>query len=816
MNILLRKTILFVLVIVLAAACFGSILVSADTYISPGVTRETIDFNGSWKFVKGGAIDCNKVQYDDSAWATLDLPHTWNNLDGQDGGSNYYRGTGWYRKHFLIGSEYKNKQLYIQFEGVNTVAEVWINDKYVGKHEGGYATFRFDITAFVEFNKANLIAVKVDNSHNANIPPLSADFTFFGGIYRDVSLIAADKLSVSLMDYGSQGVYVTATNVSKESADISVKVKLTNNYGTYKDVTLKTVISDAENNIVKTLSNKFRLKEKIQTEFVQNTVIENPHLWNGLSDPYMYNVNVEIINNDVCLDSVTVPLGIRYFHVDPNKGFFLNGEYYDLYGVNRHQDRLDKGWAIGKAEHLEDFNLIKELGATAIRLAHYQHAQYFYDLCDANGMVIWAEIPLVNTITKTPEFTENCKQQMTELIRQNYNHPSIMFWGVYNELSIKQGNETDELIKTLNDIVHTEDPVRISTCATNAGHDDASINWHTDITGFNIYYGWYGGNYNDLAWWLDYVQQHFPGKSFALSEYGAGSSIYFHSDNPYSNDHTEEYQSLFHEAYYGAMKTRPFVWGKFIWNMFDFAVDNRDEGDTKGRNDKGLVTYDRKHKKDSFYYYKANWSKDMFVHLCSKNFTERPNKDIEVKAYSNCEEVELRVNGVSMGTKKSDGHIFKWNVSLSNGDNLIEVYTKVNGGTQYYDSCTWAYGKAFDDASKNNSIKININGNVIESDVAPVEFEGTVFVPIRSIFEALNSTVGWDDATQSVVISNDTSEIKLKTGSDIIYVNGNEVKVAVPTRIINSRTMMPVELVNNLLGSGASWDKVSKIIKINY
>ena len=389
------------------------------------------------------------------------------------------------------------------------------------------------------------------------------------------------------------------------------------------------------------------------------------------------------------VDEVDQPLGFRYFSVDANNGFYLNGKYLDLHGVNRHQDRLNKGWAIGTAEHLEDFNLIKEMGANTMRLAHYQHAEYFYQLCDSNGMVIWAEFPFVNNVTVSTAFYDNAKQQLTELIRQNYNHPSLFFWGIGNELSCSP--DPNPLLTQLNDLAHSEDSTRLTTYASNV--TECSQSWHTDVSAFNRYDGWYSNSYNDFPTWADTTHANHPSSKLGVSEYGAGASINIHTITPKAQDHSEEYQCLFHEAYWREMQKRPFLWGKFIWNMFDFAADGRNEGDTPGRNDKGMVTYDRKTKKDVFFYYQANWSTTPVVYITDRRFTNRTIALTNVKIYSNCDSVELKINGVSQGSKTGTvDKVFQWtNITLASGSNTIQaIGTK--GSSQYTDSGTWNFG----------------------------------------------------------------------------------------------------------------------------
>jgi beta-galactosidase len=657
-------------------------------YIPPFSRRVDIVLNSNWKFYRDDVSGAEDIKFNDSDWTTINLPHTWNNIDGQDGGNNYYRGIGWYRKHFVIDNTYTGRNIYLKFDGANSTTEVYVNGKKIGQHSGGYSAFCFDITARVKIGADNLIAVMVDNSGDTEVLPLSADFTFFGGIYRGVHLLVTDKLSVTPLDYASPGVYLKPTKVSSTAANLQITAKIKNNYDVSKKVTVKTTIVDAAGKIIKTLTANQLVGAGAGYDFVQNTTISKPHLWNGLSDPYLYRAYVEVMDGSAVVDLVEQPLGFRYFNVDSNQGFYLNGKYLDLHGVNRHQDRLDKGWAIGPAEHLEDFNLIKEMGCTAIRLAHYQHAGYFYQLCDSGGMIVWAEIPLVNRVTNSDGFHDNAKRQLTELIRQNYNHPSIFFWGIGNE--IESSPNPNQLLAKLNDLAHTEDPARLTTYASNV--TEAEQSWHTDVNGFNRYDGWYGNTYNDFPRWADTTHEGHPDNKIGVSEYGAGSGINIHTVSPARMDHSEEYQCAFHEAYWREMRTRPFIWGKFIWNMFDFAVDGRDEGDTPGRNDKGMITYDRKTKKDVFFYYKANWSNTPVLYITGRRFINRSSEDTEVKIYSNCDPVQLKINGVSRkAVKGSPDRVFLWTgVKLAAGRNTIEAVGTKNGA-QYTDSCTWTY-----------------------------------------------------------------------------------------------------------------------------
>ncbi|HUJ10369.1 MAG TPA: beta-galactosidase [Verrucomicrobiae bacterium] len=658
-----------------------------------------MDLNSDWKFIRQDLRAAEAVAFDDSQWQAVQLPHTWNNIDGQDGGDDYYRGVGWYRRHLKIDPQEAGKSFFLRFGAASTVADLFVNGQRAGSHHGAFATFCFDVTPLLHVGEDNVIAVKVNNAPNENIAPLSGDFTVFGGLYREAHLLVLDKLSVTPLDDAASGVYITQTNVSATSAELEIRTRLRNDYDTPKIPVVRCRITDANGKIVRLLAAKQKVPARSSADVIQHILILRPHLWNGRIDPYLYHVTIEVSDGRRIADTVNEPLGLRYFRVDPDKGFFLNGRHYPLYGVNRHQDRLNKGWAIGPAEHDEDFRLIKELGCTAVRLAHYQHAQYFYDLCDRGGMIVWAELPLVNAIGPSAAFANNARAQLTELVKQNFNHPSIIFWSLFNELHSRASwNDAPahwDLVPELNKLVKQLDPTRLTTAAAVIRPDDR-LNQVTDVMAFNRYSGWYFGAPTYWPTTLDELRQKLPGRAIGISEYGAGASVEQHESNPHqpkpdSSWHPEEWQCTVHEAAWKAMKQRPWLWCTFIWNMFDFAVDSRNEGDHPGRNDKGLVTYDRKTKKDAFYWYKANWTTAPFVHITSQRYTNRTAATTPVKVYSNCESVELRVNGVSKGSLRSDDHIFLWNsVTLREGDNRIEAIGQ-SANRQYHDSCGWTY-----------------------------------------------------------------------------------------------------------------------------
>ncbi|HVR60574.1 MAG TPA: discoidin domain-containing protein [Polyangia bacterium] len=641
----------------------------------------------SWRFNRADVTGAQATTFNDSAWSQVTLPHTWNALDGEDGGSNYYRGIGWYRRHVTVPADTTGRRVYLQFDGSNIVTDVYVNGTQAGEHRGGFGAFRYDVTGLVVAGD-NVVAVKVSNASVTDVLPLTADFTFFGGMYRDAHLLIVDPLHIDADDFGSPGVYITPTNVTAASSGLTARVRVTNVGPTDMTADVSVAIRDASGATVTTLTASQSVAVGATSDVTMNTTIANPHLWNGRVDPYLYTAAVTVSRAGVASDADTETFGFRFFSLSASTGFSLNGSYLDLHGVNRHQDRLDKGWAIGKTEHDQDMALITEMGATAIRLAHYEHAQYFYSLCDQNGLVVWAEVPLVNNVTASTAFNNNAQQQLKELIRQSYNHPSIMFWSLSNELA--DNPDPNPLMTTMQTLAKAEDPSRITTLATNLGDNDPIVA-HTDAVGFNKYFGWYGGSYNDFAGWADQIHANFPARKIGVSEWGAGAGPSIHSENPVSQDHSEEYQMLLHEAHWQAMRTRPFLWGKFIWNMFDFAVDSRNEGETPGRNDKGMVTYDRNTKKDVFFFYKANWSSSPVLYITSRRFTTRTPAAITVKVYANTDDVTLTVNGVSLGTKTSTNHIYSWtNVALRTGANVVQAAGN-NSGAPYTDSVTWTH-----------------------------------------------------------------------------------------------------------------------------
>ena len=677
-----------------------------EEYEVPGNHRLDVVVAGGWRFMRQDVAGASGVGFDDTGWSEVNLPHTWNNLDGQDGGNNYYRGIGWYRTHYAVDGSLTNRQFFLKFDGAFLVSDVYVNGNYLGEHQGGFGAFVFDATPYVNVGGDNVIAVKVNNAVNTNIPPLSADFTFFGGLYRDVHWLVTDPVQISPLDYGSPGVYLKTTDVSATAAGLQVSAVVSNATASAQSVTMRAVVTDAGTNVVACLTNVVTLPAASASNVVASTVIGQPHLWNGLADPYLYRTFVEIYNGTNVTDVVSQPVGFRWFSVDPTNGFFLNGQHYDLHGVDMHQDWLNCGWALSHGQRVTNFMFLKEIGATAVRLSHYENDDDTYQLADQAGIILWSEIPLVNRITESPAFYASAKQQLIELIRQRYNHPAVVCWGVFNEITLRPGPKPVNLARQLSALAAQEDSTRPSTSAANASDDEPS-NWCTKLNAINKYFGWYNGVMTDFGPWADNIHATYPTRTIGVSEYGAGASIYQHSENPVTEPvqtghyHPEEYQDLFHETYWQAMKARPFLWSKFIWNMFDFAVGGRNEGDTPGRNDKGLVTYDRQVRKDAFYWYKANWTTDPMVYITGHTFTNRLANAITAKVYANCDSVELILNGISQGSVVSTNCIFLWPVTLQGGTNVVQaVGTK--GGTNVTDSLTWIAPSLPSTASGNN------------------------------------------------------------------------------------------------------------------
>lgn len=604
------------------------------------MTRKSILWNDNWKFIKEG------VRSD------VTLPHTWNAEDGQ-GQADYYRGKCSYEKTFDAPLREAGERIYIEFRGVNSSASVYINDELVATHDGGYSTFRADITDFVV--DKNVIKVDVDNSVNDHVYPQRADFTFYGGIYRDVYLINVNESHFDLDYYGGQGLVITP-ELNGNSAIINVDAYFT---------------GEADS-VIFTVESVGSVELSIEGQKATGTlIIEDVHRWDGLNDPFLYSAKAQLIKGQEVIDEIQDRFGCREYYVDPEKGFFLNGRSYPLHGVSRHQDRLGVGNALTKEMHLEDMELILSMGANSIRLAHYQHDQYFYDLCDEKGIIAWAEIPYITVHMDGGR--ENTISQMTELIVQNYNHASIICWALSNEITLQ--GVTDDLLENhriLNELVHKMDAKRLSAMANLfLLETDSPLVTLPDIRGYNLYYGWYVGDMEDNDAWFDDFHSQFPDVAIGLTEYGADSVINLQSPRPEKGDYTESYQALYHEHMLEMFAKRPYIWGTYCWNMFEFAAAGRDEAGDPGKNHKGLITFDRKQKKDAYYIYKAWWTEEAFVHLCGRRYHDRVEDTTEVKVYSNQNNVTLYVDGVEFDTKQGE-HVFKFEVPI-NGIHKIKA-----------------------------------------------------------------------------------------------------------------------------------------------
>ena len=658
----------------------SSRLVSVVLFMLYGMSmfaqRQDILINNDWNFRFSHQVQKGTE-------VRVDLPHTWNAQDALSGKIDYKRGIGNYEKNLFIRPEWKGKRLFIRFEGVNNIADVFINRRHIGEHRGGYGAFIFEITGKVEYGKENSILVRVNNGEQLDIMPLVGDFNFYGGIYRDVHLLITDETCISPLDYASPGVRLIQDSVSHRYAKVRAIVDLSNGSSGNQEVELNVRLLDGQR-VVKEGTKNVNLSgnEVMQQELTFE--IDQPHLWNGRQDPFLYQAEVTLFRNGQMVDRVTQPLGLRFYRIDSDKGFFLNGKHLPLKGVCRHQDRSEVGNALRPQHHEEDAALMLEMGVNAVRLAHYPQATYFYDLMDKNGIIVWAEIPFVGPggyndkgFVDLPAFRANGKEQLKELIRQHYNHPSICVWGLFNELT-ELGDNPVEYIKELNVLAHQEDTTRPTTSASNQMGD---LNFITDAIAWNRYDGWYGGTPADLGKWLDRMHKDHPEICIAISEYGAGASIYHQQDSlvktvPTSWWHPENWQTYYHIENWKTISSRPYVWGSFVWNMFDFGAAHRTEGDRPGINDKGLVTFDRKVRKDAFYFYKANWNREEpMLYLTGKRNTVRTQRLQTITAFTNLSGAELFVNGKSYGKAIPDSYaILEWkNVELEPGENEIKV-----------------------------------------------------------------------------------------------------------------------------------------------
>lgn len=706
--------------------------------------RTVVPFNTSWTFKKGpfstSTLDYNQLF--EGKWQLVNLPHTWNANDMQakeiKSGSlgkneRFYTGDAYYRKSFVPETAWKGKRIFIRFEGVNTNTEVYVNNQplptkegknditydntkrngnynFVGRHQGGYSAFVFELTNMLQFGKENEILVKVNNEATPQVIPVNHTlFPMYGGIYRPVELIVTDDIHIAVNDFAAKGIYITQKNVSKKTADVAVKIKIDNKSGKKQPIELLTTVFEKDGSIKAKQSTPYTLLPQGRQTVTQQILVKSPHLWQGLDDPYLYKVVTQIKKNNQVIDEVTAPLGLRKFELRTGEGFFLNDIKYPLYGVCRHQDRLGKGSALSNADHDEDLAIIKEMGATSIRLAHYQQSEYFYSKCDSMGLVIWAEIPFVNRVTTLED--NNAQQQLKELIRQNFNHPSIYIWGMHNEV-YSPSAYTVELTTKLNDLAKSEDPDRYTVSVSGYNVIDHPVNNNADVQGINHYFGWYNGELedksdkeDDVASWAKRISEEFKDYRIIFSEYGAEAIPEDQAEevgnfgNQWSNPSffPEEYATKFHEVHWGVISKSPIFLGSYVWNTFDFATPIT-ALNVNPRNYKGLVSFDRKLKKDGFYWYKANWSKEPVLYITQRRMINRGNEITPITVYSNRGEPTLIINGQTIkGAKigQTNVHYIFENVKLKLGKNAVEAKVIQKDGKVLTDTIEWNYDPAF-------------------------------------------------------------------------------------------------------------------------
>lgn len=674
--------------------------------------RDVKSFNNDWKFKKG-PFSTDPILFSasfDERWQDVTIPHTWNAIDMQNDKNNFYDGEAYYRKTYRPDAALKDKRIFLRFEGVGAVTEVYVNNSFAGNHKGGYSAFAIELTKLLKYGEDNEILVKVDNSSRPDVVPVNHTlFGVYGGIYRPVDLIVTEKVNIAVTDYASPGMYISQENVSSKSADVKLKIKLENKNSQAKNIQLNTTIYDMQGKVVQSAKQPIQVLPQGRQFLEQTFHIKNPHLWQGLEDPYLYKVETELIENGKTIDKVFQPLGLRHFELRAEDGMYLNGKKVPMYGVCRHQDWWKLGSALTNENHDTDLSIIKEIGATTIRLAHYQQSEYFYSKCDSIGFMVWAEIPYVNRVT-TKE-ADNAKQQMIELIRQNYNHPSIYIWGLHNEV-YSPNDYTVALTTELNDLAKTEDPYRYTVSVSGYNTVDRPTNLNADVQGINHYFGWYNGKIGDIEKWVTKMEKDFSGYKVMFSEYGAEANIYHQQEVVgdvgdccgFNKRYNETFATRFHEIQWGVISKHPYLLASYIWNTFDFATPASSQGGVEARNMKGLVTFDRKIKKDPFYWYKANWSKEPVLYLTQRRVVDRVNEITPVTVYSNIGVPQLFVNGREVTSYKQGTtavHYIFENVKLQEGKNEIEV-RGVRGGKNYQDKIEWNY-------SENNKNKSDIN-----------------------------------------------------------------------------------------------------------
>lgn len=681
----------FSLASILLACLLGS--------ICKAEAREVTPFNNGWEFKKGPfPTDAMQTAARWNAdWEQVNVPHTWNADDMQKKTNSFYAGVAYYRKHYVFPESLEGKRLFLRFEGVGACAEVYVNGYLVGTHKGAYSAFVCEIGSQVRLGEENEIVVKADNAARPDVIPVNhALFGVYGGIYRPVWLIVTEPCNIVVNDCASPGVYITQKNVSKQSADVSVRVKLDNATLAPAALELENAIYTREGKLVKVHRQSFELTPQGVQNYVSDFKISHPHLWQGREDPYLYKVVSRLKQDGQVIDEVIQPLGLRKYEAVAGKGFFLNGKKYPMYGVTRHQDWWGMGSALTNREHDFDLEQIMEVGVTTVRFAHYQQSDYIYSRCDTLGLIIWAEIPFVNRVTG--QEWDNVHQQMRELIRQSFNHPSIYVWGIHNEVYHPHGY-TAALTQSVHDLCKLEDPDRYTVAVNGYGHAEHPVNGNTDIQGMNRYFGWYEKKIQDIKPWIEKMEKEYPWQRLMLTEYGADANIEHQTEllgdalNWGSDFYPETFQTKTHEYQWGVISQHPYILASYLWNMFDFAVPQWKRGGVDARNMKGLITFDRKIRKDAFYWYKANWSKEPVLYLTQRRNTERERRETSVTVYSNLGTPRVFLNGRELdGVRKgyTDVHYIFDQVTLAEGRNVLRAVI-VSDGKEYTDEIVWNY-----------------------------------------------------------------------------------------------------------------------------
>ncbi|WP_232430150.1 glycoside hydrolase family 2 protein [Parabacteroides sp. HGS0025] len=661
--------------------------------------RSVESFNSGWSFKKAPAekeLAVNARKWD-SGWSEVEIPHTWNAKDMQVQADNFYEGAAYYKKQYFFPTELKGKRVFLRFEGVGSCAEVFVNGMLATSHKGGYSAFACEISPLLKAGEENEIIVKADNKSRPDVIPINHNlFGVYGGIYRPVWLIVTEPYNISVTDCASPGVYVTQKNVSKKQADVNVKVKLDNGTLQPAPVTLQNTIYNQEGKQIATQSRSFELSAQGEQAYESSFTIKNPTLWQGRENPYLYKVVSRLIKDGRVIDEMVQPLGLRKYEIVAGKGFYLNGEKYPMYGVTRHQDWWGLGSALKNENHDFDLATIMDVGATTVRFAHYQQSDYLYSRCDSLGLIIWAEIPFVNRVSG--EEAENCRNQLREMIRQSFNHPSIYVWGLHNEV-YQPHQYTRELTQSLHDLAKTEDPDRYTVSVNGYGHMEHPVNLVADIQGMNRYFGWYEKKIQDIKPWVENLEKEYPHQKLMLTEYGADANLNHQTEylgealNWTKEFYPEAFQTKTHEYQWSVIAAHPYIIASYLWNTFDFCAPLWVRGGVPARNMKGLVTFDRKVKKDSYFWYKANWSKDPVLFLTQRRNWDREKKETSVTVYSNIGTPKVYLNGKELsGIREgyTPVHYIIDHVTLENGKNIVKTVV-VKDGKTYEDEIEWMY-----------------------------------------------------------------------------------------------------------------------------